>query len=334
MKYLQILALLVGSWFCSTTYADCSFRSGSLARLSVTIPSLLSFPRDIPIGTTIYDSGWRSSATNGITCNTRGTVTGRYTGNIGQALTGIPGYTDGRVYATPVPGVAMQLFWCNMTSCNPSPNNVTPPPNLQWAHTATIFDLSNQWWVRLIKVGDFDNQYSQPFNVGSSVSYSNLEVARITVTTSANLLNVTNRTCKVTTPSEFTVRLPLVNKSDFKNIGALHRDSASFSLDMMCERDIKVNYMFTALNPSNDATDVINNATGNNMATGVGIQLFKGGAESTNVLKLNEKQLHTTTGSTNDNFVSIPLTAKYYQLNENMTSGIIDTKAVFTITYE
>ena len=335
MKYLIGLGLISTALMSSAGYAKCTFEPGySKKHLSLNIEGMYSFPRDLPIGTTIYDSGWRYVNTTRIPCDVEGTVTGKYTGDILAPMSNVPGYTDGKVYSTPIPGVGMQVFWCNMQTCNPNPSNVTPPPVLNWWHAGGTYEIRHNWWVRLVKVGDFQNSYTKPFNVSSSIYYSNLEVASISVTTTTNLINVSSRTCNVSTPTNFTVQLPTVNKAEFKNIGALNGKASSFSLDMMCERDLKVNYMFTSLNQNSELENVISNATGNNMATGVGIQLFKGGAESTSVINLNQKYLHTTTGATNNNFVSMPFSAKYYKFKDSMTGGLVNTKAVFTLTYE
>ena len=335
MKYLKILTLFIASWFCNLAHAYCYFSSGSTSNLTLSIPSPISLPRDIPIGTTIYDSGWQLAGSPIIYCTTADRNTGKQTGNIGGPALGVPGYTDGRVFTTPVPGLGIQIFWCNSQewTCNTNPNGVTPLPDMNWTTYVGANRLGNSWWVRLIKTGDFDNQYSQAFNITASILFGTIEASNITITTPANLLNISNRTCKVTTPSEFTVRLPYVNKSDFQSIGALNNATANFSLDMVCERNLKVNYMFTALGTGSDVANVINNSTGNNMATGVGIQLFKGGSESTTVVPLDQKQLYTTTGATNDNFVSMPFTAKYYKIKD-ITPGLINTKTVFTLTYE
>lgn len=335
MKYLIGLSLISAALMSSASYAQCVFEVGSAKQhLTYTIPGQFSFPRDMPIGSTIFDSGWMYVNSTEVPCNIEGSVTGKYTGHILAAMNNVPGYTDGTVYSTPIPGVGMQLFWCNMESCNPNPSTVTPPAVLNWWHGKRTYTLRHNWWVRLVKVGDFQNTYSKPFNVSSSIYYSGLEVASITVQTPSNVINVSSRTCNVSTPNNFTVQLPTVNKAEFKNIGALNGKTSSFSLDMMCERDLKVNYMFTSLNQNSELGNVINNSTGNNMATGVGIQLFKGGAESTSVVNLNQKYLQTTTGTTNNNFVSIPFTAKYYKIKDSMTGGLVNTKAVFTLTYE
>ena len=336
MKYLIGLLLLSAAFMSNLSHASCTFQSGYAKKhLSYTIPSQFSFPRDMPIGSTIFDSGWMFVNTTLTYCDTAGTVTGKYTGDIGNPMTGIPGYTDGRIYTTPIPGVGMQLFWCNNDNCNPNPSNVTPPPVLAWSHYGTTtYNLRHHWWVRLVKVGNFDNNVSKAFNVSSSIYYSNLEVASISVTTPANLLNISNRSCKVTTPTDFTVRLPDVNKSEFKNIGALHSKAANFSIDMMCERDLKVNYMISSLNQSSELSNVIENSKGDNMATGIGVQIFHGNSDSTSAVTLNQKYLQTTTGGTNNNFVSLPFSAKYYKIKDNMTGGMVNTKAVFTLTYE
>ncbi|CAD5107945.1 fimbrial protein [Zestomonas carbonaria] len=316
--------------------AGCSFESGySKSVATIPFPSvMLGVPRDAPVGTELWSSGWQSFSGPSISCSSTGKVAGTLASGIGAAVPGFTSNGFSSVFATNVPGIGISVFWCNQDNCNPDYNQVTPISSLAWDVQATRYPLKVKWWVRLIKTGDIDTS-GGPLAVSgvSSISYANLTVADLMLT--GNFI-VNSLACEVNPDSRnITVQLPTVAKTDFSaSKPALPgADKArSFNINMLCDSGVKVSYQ---IDGPQALPDVLANAVGAEMATGVGVQLFQGDAHSTTVVPLATKRFFTSTSLGQPN-VRIPLTARYYRTGavSDISSGLVSTTATFTLFYE
>ncbi|MBB4862542.1 type 1 fimbria pilin [Pseudomonas nitritireducens] len=337
MRILILLLALCGAP--SALAAVCTFQSGSASVMaSLALPATLSVPRNAGNGTVLWDSGWRAYASTSITCNSSGNVRGSHAGGIGAA---VPGFTSNgfpSVFQTSVPGIGISVFWCNMgtASCNPDPTRITPLPSLAWNVSATRYPLSNNWRVRLIKTADIDASAGRVSVAGlSSIAYVDLGVATLTLTGASQ---ITGLGCEVNADSRnIDVRLPAIDKGDFADspIPRNNDKARVFQINLQCDSGVKVSYQIDAARATGDG-NVLANAGGSGMATGVGVALFKGGLSSTARLPLATRVLQLNTAS--DHLpVSIPLTARYYRTAGSaaaMGAGLVSTTATFTLFYE
>jgi len=338
---MRILILLL-TLFCapSALAAVCTFQSGSASVLAtMALPSTLSVPRNATNGTVLWDSGWKGYSSTTINCNASGTVKGGHATGIGAAE---PGYTSNgfsSVFKTNVPGVGISVFWCNQTiaNCNPDPTKITPLPSLAWSVSAVQYVLSINWRVRLIKTADIDASAGAVSVPGMSyISYADAGVTTLMLTGTSQ---VTGLGCDVNADSRnIDVPLPTIFKSDFA-ASPIPQDNTKakvFNINLLCDSGVKVSYQVDGAQTTGDG-NVLANATGTGMATGVGVTLFKGDLSSITRLPLATKFLHTTTLSTGSVPVSIPLTARYYRTAASadaMGTGLVSTTATFTLFYE
>ncbi|MEL7939652.1 fimbrial protein [Pseudomonas delhiensis] len=333
MKKIFLFCLLLLGGLSTSAWASCSFDSGYMtSQLSMSLPATISVPADATPGTELWSSGWVAASGNNITCNSNGYVSGALAAGIGAA---VPGFTNSSgypsVFKTNIEGIGISVYWCNNASCNPLYNNVTPIPSLAWSVIGTQYPLKNSWWVRLVKTGPILNGGQLQVSGTSTVSYQNLAVTQLTFT---GATAVTSRACEINPDSQgITVPLPTVLRSDFPSgLGVLADNSKAraFKINLRCDNGVKVWYQIDGTTSGNQ---VLNNASGAGMASGVGVQLFYGDASSTLVQPLATRALQTTTSSANQ-AVSIPLAAKYYKTSSGMTAGQVAVTATFTLTYE
>lgn len=338
MRILILILLL----FCAPTAlaAVCTFQSGNASVLAnMALPATLSVPRNATNGTVLWDSGWKGYSGTTIYCNASGTVKGGHANSIGAA---VPGYTSNgfaSVFKTNVAGIGISVFWCNqpIANCNPDPTKITPLPNLAWNVSAVQYPLNTNWRVRLIKTEDIDASAGAVSVPGLSyVSYADLGVTTLMLTGTSQ---VSGLGCDVNADSRnIDVRLPTIAKTDF-DASPIPRDNnkaKSFKINLLCDSGVKVSYQVDAAQTTGDG-NVLANATGKDMATGVGVTLFMGDQSSITRLPLASKFLHTTTASGGSAPVSIPLTARYYRTAASaaaMTPGLVSTTATFTLFYE
>ncbi|MBB4868260.1 type 1 fimbria pilin [Pseudomonas nitritireducens] len=337
---MRILILLL-TLLCAPTAlaAVCTFQSGNASVMAnLALPTTLSVPRNASNDTVLWDSGWRGYASTNITCNSTGNVRGGHAGGIGAE---VPGFTSNgfpSVFQTNVPGIGISVFWCNnaTASCNPDPTKITPLPSLAWSVQAARYPLNTNWRVRLIKTADIDASAGTVSVAGMSyIYYADLGISTLTITGASQ---ITGLGCEVSADSRnIDVHLPTIAKTDFEesSIPRANDKAKAFKINLLCDSGVKVSYQIDGAQTTGDG-NVLANASGTGMATGVGVTLFKGDLSSVTRLPLATRFLQTTT-STGNQSVSIPLTARYYRTAGSaaaMGSGLVSTAATFTLTYE
>ncbi|GLZ86029.1 outer membrane usher protein [Metapseudomonas resinovorans] len=335
MRNLAFLLFLLLSP--SVFAAGCEFEKGyDTSNGAIALPASIPIPRNAPNGTVLWDSLWQTSSTPHISCSSSGTVSGTLASSIGAP---VPGYISNgysSVFETGIPGIGISVFWCNHESnCDSDPTKLTPLPNLDWKVGPVEYKKLINWRVRLIKTGNVDAS-AGILNVGgvSTIYYIDLPLARLTLTGGTT---VTGLGCEVSADSRnIDVQLPSIAKVDFVDgspVIQANDKARMFSINLLCDPGVKVSYQ---VDGTQAATDVLANASGPEMATGVGIRLFRGDLNSFETLHLGSKLLHVETSGAAQG-VSIPLTARYNRTVNNsdeMTSGKLSTTATFTLFYE
>jgi type 1 fimbria pilin len=306
-------------------WAGCRFEQGSAkSQYSMSIDSALTVARDAPLGSELYSSGWKSAADPHFKCNASGKVAGRHSGDFGPAIPGVPGQGEGFVFATTIPGIGIQTMWCNHGGCSTDYTSMTPPPLLNWTVRPIGYKINSNWWLRLVKTGPVEVG-SHAFNGTVTIRYVDLDVAEFNI---HGTIRSDTLACQLKTP-DVVVQLPDVT------LGELHSGEElpgkQFEIAMQCDPGIRLSYQIEALHPSAVA-DVMANDSGPGMATDVGVRLYRDGPGGTQVVPLSKRVLHTV--STQEGALRIPLTARYYKLGEDVSSGNLSTAANLVLTYE
>ncbi|MNJ18093.1 Fimbrial protein [compost metagenome] len=335
MRILAFLLFLLVSP--SIFAAGCKFENGySTSEYALALPASITIPRNATNGAVLWDSQWQQASTPHVTCSSTGTVSGALASGIGAP---VPGYTSNgfsSVFQTNIPGIGISVFWCNEpnASCDPDLAKNTPLPNLAIPVKVKTYTPPNYWRVRLIKTGNIDASAGVLSASGvSTITYIDIPEARLTLTGGTA---VTGLGCEVNADSRnIDVRLPTIAKTDFVGGPVVQASdkARTFAINLLCDPGVKVAYQVDGYDAP---TDVLANASGPGMATGVGVRLYRGDVNSSDTLFLGVKfQYVQTSGATQG--VSIPLTARYYRTAANssdMTSGLVSTTATFTLFYE
>jgi type 1 fimbria pilin len=322
LSFLLLLALPSAGW------ASCYFYGGATSTYEhdahMALPTSFSVDRDAPVGTPLWDSGWTPVKTARILCQPLDRMRPGYGPGIGDLVTAI----GGGVRKTNVDGIGIGIYWCPNQSCGLSPLS-------EWTGSvgSVWISVHNQWRVRLVKIAPEIGNGTLNFGAYSSIAYGNVIMSRLWLTGSTV---VGNRGCELN-PATKTISVPLpdVRASEFDpGLGVL-RDSSkarSFVIQMQCDKGAKVYYQIDGTEASS-GSNVLANAAGAGMATGVGVQLFQTNLANGPVQPLGSRMLFTTATS-DDETVDIVLAARYYKTASRITGGRVDTTATFTLTYE
>lgn len=315
----------------------CNFKSGTggTGNGVITLPDSLSSANDLPVGSVLWSNkGWSWFATGDVDCSSAFRVTGEIPGGLG------PRTSDPRIYETNVPGVGIAIFWCNQdaSKCVNDPLKIgstgsesggwSELGSLNWQAPKAAYYVYTQWWVYLIKTGKIDSGRLSISGTGS-VRYDNLTTSQLSFTGSTD---IKNRSCVQTSPATINLNLPPVTKNQFGTTGKpiVPGKERSFNIELRCDPVLIVG--LTIASNGGTVTDVLKNATGPQMASGVGIRLYKGDASSNLIMALDSKDIVSSTVYA-DQSVKIPLTAHYYKTGE-ITPGIINISTTYKLTYE
>lgn len=143
-----------------------------------------------------------------------------------------------------------------------------------------------------------------------------------------NAFTITTPACKLTTAS-IAVDMKHVDKKEFNGKGSTPGDAytQSFNLSMNCNAGTQV-----SVKMEGDIYDaprgVFNTTSGNNAATGVGIQLLYN-----NQPMALGSDVTIGTSSAGGGF-TVPLKARYYQTGDRITTGTANGMLSFTMTYQ
>lgn len=145
---------------------------------------------------------------------------------------------------------------------------------------------------------------------------------------SINAFTVTTPACKLTTTS-VPVDMREVDKSAFRGKGSTPGDAytQSFNLPLTCNAGTQVSVKMEG-NIFDASRGVINTTSGNNAATGVGIQLLYD-----NLPMALGSDVAVGAPSAGGGF-NVPLKARYYQTGDKITTGTANGVLSFTMTYQ
>ncbi|WDH20973.1 fimbrial protein [Pseudomonas chlororaphis] len=356
------IAVLGLSSLAGMAMADCRFYEG--AAFFGSMPLLggnITVGRDVPLGTEVYRQTFQVPTVNGINCDA-----GLYNIQRVRSLPNPPlGLSDwsgspfgGKVYLTGVPGIGVAVW--NAGNAMPFNQNYSNcgggTASCNWTNTqhAMAFDIS------LIKIGEVApgtiHGSSLPTMTQQWVSSNTLEVQRVGITGSINIVSRTCQTPDVTVPmgthrtDEFSGLNSFTPWKDFSialnNCPAFHgiysgtgprwlSDGTSNNLDSRTSNVLRLRLdpSRTAINPGQGILSLDPSAPGNApAASGVGVQVADSHGTPLPLATLRASGI--TPRATEGASYSIPLRARYIQTAGSVTAGPANASAVFTINYQ
>lgn len=298
--------------------AMCNFKTSNTTTqiMSVSLPKTINLPRDIPLGTTLFESAeFQHTDATEFYCGT--TVPWGAQSNLGSATTGSDKFPIGNT------GISWQFIYgkAPMTAFGSS----TLPFN------GIGYTLSpNASSIRFIKTGNIANGATIPAGDAGSLTAETLKLATF---------RLVNNTVFVPSSCEtpnINVNMGQHRLEDIPKDGSPSKKAISFNLKLNnCPAGIKnVSYTLTPLasSPSKSDGQGIISLNLNSTAKGIGLQLTD---SNLTPIALNKAKLFSEYSSTGGNF-TIPLNARYIQTakGSDVSPGTANAEITFTMSYQ
>lgn len=244
-----------------------------------------------------------------------------------------------KVYETNIPGIGVRLY---REAQDASFFSGYYPYERPLDPTTTYTLATGYFVVEVLKTAS--NTGSGAFVPGRYSSYytrDNPTKPLLTSTVYGNAITIASSSCEIQGNPNRVIELSPVNTSDFRGIGSTLAEQA-FDMTILCnggassggyieKNFISVTYDYQQYGNNNA---VINNVAANGeKAGGVGLQLLWNDANK-QVIKNNQNfQLGTVSSNQSLQF-NVPMAARYYQTDNNVTAGKVKGLASITIQYD
>lgn len=271
--------------------------------------------RDVPVGSILYRKVLPASGASLGTCEN-----GSYVKQVQLISTQlISGYTD--LYQSGLQGIGIRLQLGMNTLSGSRNESLNGPATLNDDETI-IFSL--------IKTGPVDPG-ALTYQDLLKISYTGENTGSVTAKQVSLTGGVVSQaSCQVTSPA-VVVEMGNLEKKNLKGVNSVAA-TRDFQISMNCNRNTNVNITFSPLSArsanSINLKGVVEGDAFSGAATGVGVQMLFGGAP----IEFNTLLPVGTT--TSDGIFNIPLQARYYQILDAVTPGLVNAMISFTMTYQ
>jgi len=288
------------------------------------LPANLTIGRDLPTGSIIFDTGWVGNSSAYIDCDPFEIW------SHGYAVPMTPVAGPG-IYETNVPGIGVRTGWSNTYSVRPA--DITQAMIETWPRVQEVLPYlkgvylpPSLYRVQLIKTGEIaPGVIVFPNPIATSV-YGGIVAASTNFTSTQ--IHIRRGSCRVTN-NNIVVTLPTTSAQGFGGVGSTQGETA-FSIPLVCDAGITIAYQLDGLADASKAPGVLANQATNAMASGVGIQVLQGNAPVT-LGVVSAPYVRTTT---DNEAVSIPMSARYYKSGPVVTSGSVSAVATLSMNYQ
>lgn len=243
------------------------------------------------------------------------------------------------IYSTNIPGIGIRLYReaFNATNFSGYYPYTAPVPG-------TNIRLSEGYFVvEIVKTAE--NTGSGTLVPGQYSTYyagNRSDRPFLTSTVYGNAITIASSSCEWRGNINKAVTLPTVTKSGFTGVGSTQGEQ-SFDLNILCnggenptgyEEKNLISLSFDYQTEGTN-TQVLRNLEPNaTKANGVGVQLLWNYNNQNRVIGLGDKLELGTVKSNQTIEYNVPLTARYYQTNANVTAGKVRAMATVTIEYD
>lgn len=243
------------------------------------------------------------------------------------------------IYSTNIPGIGIRLYReaFNATNFSGYYPYTAPVPG-------TNIRLGEGYFVvEIVKTAE--NTGSGTLVPGQYSTYyagNRSDRPFLTSTVYGNAITIASSSCEWRGNINKAVTLPTVTKSGFTGVGSTQGEQ-SFDLNILCnggenptgyEEKNLISLSFDYQTEGTN-TQVLRNLEPNaTKANGVGVQLLWNYNNQNRVIGLGDKLELGTVKSNQTIEYNVPLTARYYQTNANVTAGKVRAMATVTIEYD
>jgi type 1 fimbria pilin len=247
-----------------------------------------------------------------------------------------------KIYNTNIPGVGIRLSRKNLVSqtiatypySHLDGHTITSDTNVDLADgifTIEVFKTAPNTGSGALSPGQYTKHY-----LNARVNYPSL-----TTTLYADAITVAYSSCEIQGSKDKVITLPAVTRDKFKGIGTTVGEQ-NFNFNILCnggqnptgvQASNKISLMFD-YTANSDLKSIANSAPTNTAAQGVSIQLVN---KYQNANAIVNKGSMLTLGTVNSNQTityNVPLSARYIQTAQTVTSGKVRGVATMTIEYD
>lgn len=246
---------------------------------------------------------------------------------VGTVDKGVPVPNTNRIYRTNIPGIGIRIGFQRRSSDQPKhfpfstrvdANSAESSSAKNWVITVELYKLDKDTGNGSLDAGVYASMYSSDFPADA-----------LKVVVSGNATSIVTPSCTAApTP---TVQLGKVWKNLFSSVGSTAAEQ-SFDIKLNCrEAKPELNAVYLRMDAKPDtsgAPGVIALSFDANAATGVGIQLLD---KDRQPVTYGESAL---VGMSKDGVYSVPFHARYYQTASQVTAGVANGTATFTLEYK
>ncbi len=153
---------------------------------------------------------------------------------------------------------------------------------------------------------------------------------------------VESSSCLVSLNKNQVINLLAVKKASFTGVG-MTQGEKNFNINLLCNGEIttntalssKISIDFDYENVAGNTGLMKNLANDGTQATGVAIQMLSNYNSTTSIIKKGDRLPVGAVLANNRNVpFDIPMTVRYYQTAANVTPGVINAQATFTVNYQ
>ncbi len=307
-----------------TASASCSISGGKEPSTATIAVPTLTVNRDAEPGTIISSQEALGESIT-VSCTGDGDIYTGYT-----VLTTSDARTDNplaKVYQTSVPGIGVRVGWSKEGVAMTEASLVTPMHLGSSRTERADYPIHSRATAQFVVTGPVSSGNLDPGQLNADWLYAGLTVARVRFSPVA--VNVQSNSCNLV-ESNILAPLSTIVASELANGVSRTVSDDSFKIQLNnCDAGIQVDYQFTTAG-STGVTDgnILNIATGDSAASGVGIQILD---SNDNVLQF-DRNYTAVAQMTQDQSVTIPLKARYIRIG-TVKGGQVDAVATFEVYY-
>lgn len=310
--------------------SNCSYIDGtSASSYIVTVPPL-NVQRDVPAGTILWDSGTLVAPNKtSVKCTAASPI---WRGYDDSTLTRVNVLDDNGIYQTNNPGIAIRVWWVNITNADLSDARAFQSPKSQegtgtcGGSGCTYSNMQGGFNVQLIATGKpITDDPLQLTRFSAARTYDEIPVLYISfvdtdvvVNSASCVLNSKNISVDL---GKQILGTHLVHPGDTSS-------PVGFNIDLTCDPNTNVNVLFSGATVSGDNTTLaLSNPTDSTSAQGVGVQVLYNDQPVTFGTLLPAMQNVAEGG------VILPFQAQILRLNEELKAGEVNATATFEMIY-
>lgn len=241
--------------------------------------------------------------------------------------------TGGKIYSTNVKGIGLRMTRTGAVSMvYPANYKSTISTTTEYSLAGSSFTLEVIKTDQVTGAGILESGDYTIYDIEGGTDP--ILVTRLT----GNSVTIISPSCNVTSGTNMNIGLGSVGTDDFNGVGSV-AGGTNFNINLQCSGGVTAEgYANIKMTFSGQIPGTLTNSNGvlknekesDSRAKGIGIQISK----DSNPIEFNKKYLLATLRSEETRSITVPLVAKYYQYEKDITAGQVESHMVFNLNYD